>query len=51
VAAVEATDAVAVPLVALELNVTVEGESVQVGASVALEGLVVSEQLSVAVPA
>jgi hypothetical protein len=51
VAAVLATVAVSVPLVALALSTTVELESAQVGASVTVEGLdEVSEQLSVAVP-
>jgi hypothetical protein len=51
VAAVDVTVAVTVPLVALEVNDTVELEREQLGASVTLEGLdVVSEQLSVAVP-
>ena len=52
VAAVEAIVAVTVPLVVLELNATVEGERVQLGASVTVDGLEdVSEQLRVAVPA
>jgi hypothetical protein len=50
VAAVEVMVAVTVPLVELELNATVDGESAQLGTSTAPEGDVVSAQVSEAVP-
>jgi hypothetical protein len=50
VAAVVVTVAVTLPLVEDELNATVVGESVQVGASTAPVGDAVSAQFNVAVP-
>jgi hypothetical protein len=50
VAAVVATVAETVPLVDVELNETVVGESEQLGTSTAPEGELVSAQVSEAVP-